>query len=126
MRKLKIGDTYSHKSHKKYILTITKREGDIIMAFNPEYGYEVFKVRLRKEKKWREGSVTPAGEYPPSSSEFGKSAVHYPPKLYHLAEKVFSDYVLKFITPATVQNFPPCTGEEIILVHRPLNLQIGA
>ncbi len=86
-----IGNTYIHKAHKKFTLTVIKREGPVVMAYHPDYGYEVFKVRLRKEKQWPNGSITPAGEYPPSNGEFGKTAVHYPPKLYHLAVKVFNN-----------------------------------
>ncbi len=47
-----IGNTYIHKAHKKFTLTVIKREGPIVMAYHPDYGYEVFKVRLRKEKQW--------------------------------------------------------------------------
>ena len=113
MKKLFIGDTYTHTAHKKFILTVIMREGHIIMAYHPDYGYEVFKVKLRKEKQWPDGSITPAGEYPPSTGEFGKSAVHYPPKLYHAAIKVFDIYVSKYNPSTLIENIIPIPREEI-------------
>ena len=94
-RILSIGETYTHNSHRKFILKILMRGGPIILAYNPEYGYEVFKVRIRKEKKW-DNSTIPAGEYPPASSEFGKMALHFPPKYLHLAVKEFMKLFLEY------------------------------
>ena len=110
---LVFGNTYTHTSHKKFTLTVIKREGHIIMAYHPDYGYEVFKVRLRMEKHWPNGSITPAGEYPPSTGEFGKAAVHYPPKLYHAAIKVFDIYVSKYNSLTLIKNIVPNPKEEI-------------
>ncbi len=88
--KLLVGDTYKHIG---YLLVITKREGDICFAENPEYGYEVFRVRWYKEGILPNGDPVPAGERPPTNSQFGKDCQHYPPRFRQNALLCFRNMV---------------------------------
>ena len=90
MKVLKICDSYKHCG---YTLTISRREGNIIMAENPEYGFEVFRVKSRKEGMAASGSIIPEGEYPPANSDFGIDCQHFPTRFKHQANDTFKKMV---------------------------------
>ena len=100
MKTLNIGDTYNYMG---YTLTVIRREGDIVIAENPDYGFEVFKVQHRKATPLPGGSLSEPGEYCPSSSQFGMyRAEHFPPKRGQKAHNVFAEYV-KWYEPSQEQ-----------------------
>ena len=92
MKILNPGDTYRYLG---FILTITIRVEDIVMAENPEYGIEVFKIQSRKSVKFPNGSFSEAGEFPPSNSQWGINSGHWPLKHRKLALKYFERLVSK-------------------------------
>jgi len=92
MKKLTVGESYRYIG---YTLTVTRREGDIIMAENPEYGIEVFKIHNRKAVRLPNGNFSIAGEFPPSTSQWGRNSGHWPSRHRHLAEKYFEKLVCK-------------------------------
>jgi len=90
MRKLEIGDSYKYIG---FILTVTAREKDIVMAENEAYGIEVFKILNRKESKFPDGSISEAGEFPPGTSQRGKNSGYWRISSRSHAEKYFSELV---------------------------------
>ncbi len=92
MKRLNVGDNYKYLG---YVMTIKRRENNIVMAENPEYGYEVFKVLHREAAKLPGGSLSEEGEYPPSNSQFGINSGHWPHRHRALAEKYFEKLVCK-------------------------------
>ena len=74
MKTLNIGDSYQYMKH---TLTVIEKVENFVLAFNPDYGYEVFKIRYRKASKLATWAISEPGEYPPSTSEFGKDAFHW-------------------------------------------------
>lgn len=77
-------------------LTIIKREADICLASNPDYGNEVFKIKHRKTTVLPNGTISEPGEYPLSTSEWGKNAFTWLPKYRDLAVKDFNKLVRKY------------------------------
>jgi hypothetical protein len=96
MKTLKIGESYKHLG---FILIITRREGNIIMAENPDYGYEVFRVKVRKESIIMDSKLQ-AGEYPPANSEFGEYCQFFPPRFTKNAHDCFN-ILLKSVPAST-------------------------
>ncbi len=90
MKKLGIGDSYKHMN---YTLTVTRREKDIVLAEHPEYGFEVFRVKVRKEGTAMSGAIIPAGEYGPKNSDFGKDCQHFSPRFMRNAHICFDKLV---------------------------------
>lgn len=86
-RTLQVGDWYEYEGQK---MEIVERKGQMVMAFNPSHGWEVFKIRKHESYIWPDGTTQPAGEYPPSSNEWGDQAGCYMPQSEHLARKCFN------------------------------------
>ena len=88
MKQLRIGDSYQHQQS---IFTIIRRQDNIVMAFDGVGIWEVFKVRIKKEKRLPSGAILEAGEYPPSTEMFGELARCH--SVLRNAEKTFAEFV---------------------------------
>lgn len=90
VKTLDIGDHYYHMG---LAIEIIKRDGKIAMGYNGSYGYEVFKIRMHKERDVF-GKSLPPGEFPPSTGQFGDKAFFFPLKMWEVANKAFDGLVM--------------------------------
>lgn len=89
-RMLQVGDWYLHKGQR---IDVQQRVGEIVLCGNTSHGWEIFKIRKRKADICLSGSMTPAGEYPPSTSEWGIDSGYWPYNQKTRAENYFNQLI---------------------------------
>ncbi len=108
MKTLNIGDSYKHQQS---IFTVIRRQDNIVMAHDGNNIWEVFRIRIRKEKELPSGSTLEPGEYPPSTAEFGDFARCH--TFEDLAERSFMEFVKMSQKPCN-----PLTNEPLSYKNR--------
>lgn len=98
MKELTIGTKYRQNGKE---FEVIDRADNVVIAFSPGYGYEIFKIRIKKQSIFN-GKIMPSGEFAPSNSSFGtvNEDEYYPVKYAKLAllsfAKIKSDILIPY------------------------------